>query len=498
MSPDDPNDDGAAGGRDPFAEPPGSGAPGDDPSPQRFPRAELRRKVSLKFKEFQGFVNEYSENVSAGGMFIRTTSPQPVGTVFDFELTLGDDYTLIHGLGEVAWVRERDEGFDRPSGMGVRFLSLDPGSRKLIDRMVAERLARGGPAGGLDEMRPFALGLGASGAASDDDEAWWGGEAAGPARTVAVGADDYREAPSDPGPISPPAAPAASREDRGPTIFEEPARPRGGPSPYIYSRTYQGAGYSKGGGGGRSRTLLVVLLVLVSLVAALAAFALLAPGTVQSWLMGDARDEERLVAREPANGEGERGTVEPVEPVAPEDRAGLTPPPVLPGEEPEDEEAGFFSPAEEPEAAVPEPEPEPAPEPAAPTEEPSPIEEPSPTEEASPPFSRVLNVVWEERGEETLVTVHLDGAIEEWNYSTVRLGDPARELVRIEGVDRPFARPTIPVGTALVERVRLGYHPEGRIRQMHVVVDLADPTARLDRTEAAGSELRLWFAAGDG
>ncbi len=502
MSPDDPNDDGAAGGRDPFAEPPGSG----DASPQRYPRADLRRKVSLKFKEFQGFVNEYSENVSAGGMFIRTTSPQPVGTVFDFEFTLGDDYTLIHGLGEVVWVRERDEGFDRPPGMGVRFLSLDPGSRKLIDRMVADRLERGGGAGGFDEPRPFAVGLGgsagaAAGAASGEDEAWWGVEEAGPARTVAIEAQDDREAASDFGPDdSSPAVPsAAAAQNLGPSLFEEPTRPRGGPSPYIYSRTYQGAGYSKGGGG-RSRTLLVVLLVLVSLVAALAAFALLAPETVQSWLMGGDGDEERLVAREPEGGESELGTVEPVVPVSPEDATPLTPPPAeLPEEEPAgagedeeaDEEVGFFSPAEEPEPVAPAPEPEPE-------REPEPVPEPEPAEEASTPFSRVLNVVWEERGEETLVTVHLDGAIEEWNYSTVRLGDPARELVRIEGVARPFPRPTIPVGTALVERVRLGYHPEGRTRQMHVVVDLADPTARLDRTEAAGSELRLWIAPGDG
>lgn len=494
MSLDDPKD-GAADGRDPFAEPSGSGTPGE--SPQRYPRADLRRKVSLKFKEFQGFVNEYSENVSAGGMFIRTTSPQPVGTVFDFEFTLGDDYTLIHGLGEVVWVRERDEGFDRPPGMGVRFLSLDPGSRKLIDRMVAERLARGGDERGFDEPRPFAVGLGTAGAR--DDEAWWGDEDAAPAPTVAVGADDYREERSLLGPEEPSAeAPLSERSDgRGPSIFEEPARPRGGPSPYIYSRNYQGAGYSKRER--RGRPLLVVLLVVVSLVAALAAFVLLAPETAQSWLMGDDGDEAPLVAREPAEDDEELGPREPVEPVAPEDAAQLTPPTIVDSDDgaeddAADEEVGFFSQAEEPEAVQPEPEPEPEPAPPPP----APAEEPATPPEPSTPFTRVLNVTWEERGEETLVTVHLDGTIEEWGYSTVRLSDPPRELVRIDGVQRPFPRPTIPVGTALVERVRLGYHPEGRTRQMHVVLDLADPGARIDRSEAVGSELRLWIAPGEG
>lgn len=496
MSFDDPNDR-AASGRNPLAEPPGSETPGDS-SPQRYPRTDLRRKVSLKFKEFQGFVNEYSENVSAGGMFIRTTSPQPVGTVFDFEFTLGDDYTLIHGLGEVVWVRERDEGFDRPPGMGVRFLSLDPGSRKLIDRMVAERLARGGDERGFDEPRPFAVGMGTVGAR--DDEAWWGDEDAGSARTVAPGADDHREGRSLSGPeeASPAAPPADRTEGGGPSIFEEPARPRGGPSPYIYSRTYQGAGYSKGGR--RGRPLLVVLLIVVSLVAALAAFVLLAPETAQSWLMGGDGEGERLVARGPAE-DDELAAREPVEPVAPEDAAPLGPPPAADsedeaGDEAADGEVGFFSPAEEPEASPPERDPEPEPEPAPPP--PSPAEEPASPPEPSTPFSRVLNVTWEERGAETLVTVHLDGTIEEWGYSTVRLGDPPRELVRIDGVDRPFPRPMIPVGTALVERVRLGFHPEGRTRQMHVVLDLADPGARIDRSEAAGSELRLWIAPGEG
>lgn len=122
---------------------------------QVFKRADLKRKVSLKFKEFRGFLAEYSKNISAGGMFIRTEEPQPPGSRFDFELTLDEDYTLIHGLGEVVWVRSRDEGPERPAGMGVRFLDLDEKSRDLIDRIVAERLAeREAEIGGPSRARP--------------------------------------------------------------------------------------------------------------------------------------------------------------------------------------------------------------------------------------------------------------------------------------------------------------------------------------------------------
>ncbi|HET9765719.1 MAG TPA: TIGR02266 family protein, partial [Thermoanaerobaculia bacterium] len=107
-------------------------------------RVPLERKISLKFKEFRGFITEYSQNVSMGGMFIRTTSPKPVGTIFDFELSLTDDFKLVQGIGEVIWVRERDDGPERSSGMGVRFLDLSSESRRLIQRIVEEQVAHGG------------------------------------------------------------------------------------------------------------------------------------------------------------------------------------------------------------------------------------------------------------------------------------------------------------------------------------------------------------------
>src|SRR5437762_7942311 len=82
-------------------------------------------------------------------MFIRTTTPKPPGTIFDFELSLTDDFKLVQGIGEVVWIREADEGPERTGGMGVRFLDLSPESRKLIQRIVDEHVARGG--------RPFEL-----------------------------------------------------------------------------------------------------------------------------------------------------------------------------------------------------------------------------------------------------------------------------------------------------------------------------------------------------
>jgi uncharacterized protein (TIGR02266 family) len=107
-------------------------------------RVPLERKISLKFKEFRGFITEYSSNLSLGGMFIRTTSPKPIGTIFDFELSLTDDFKLVQGIGEVMWIRADEGGPERPAGMGVRFLDLSPDSRKLIQRIVDEHVEHGG------------------------------------------------------------------------------------------------------------------------------------------------------------------------------------------------------------------------------------------------------------------------------------------------------------------------------------------------------------------
>jgi uncharacterized protein (TIGR02266 family) len=107
-------------------------------------RVPLERKVILKFHHFGGFFIEYSANISLTGMFIKTDAPKAPGSVFIFEIWLGDEYKLVHGLGEVVWVRDDDEGLERPSGMGVRFLKIDAESRSVIERIVAEHLQRGG------------------------------------------------------------------------------------------------------------------------------------------------------------------------------------------------------------------------------------------------------------------------------------------------------------------------------------------------------------------
>jgi hypothetical protein len=119
---------------------------------------------------------------------------------------------------------------------------------------------------------------------------------------------------------------------------------------------------------------------------------------------------------------------------------------------------------------------------------------PAPEED---PFTRVQNITWEDRRDELLITIHLDGAVEEWDYAHARLEAPPRELIRIRGVRERFPRSTIPVAAGFVQRVRTGFHPKGRSTrdedELHVVLDLEDPAVFLERSEAGNREIRLYL-----
>ena len=114
------------------------------------PRKEGSPPIEIRFKLFDEFVEEVSENLSPSGMFIRAHRPLPPGSRFVFQFQLGDDFSLFQGTAEVVWTRRRAEGPDRLAGMGVRFLKLDLTSQKMVRRLVSQRQEEGEHAAGAD------------------------------------------------------------------------------------------------------------------------------------------------------------------------------------------------------------------------------------------------------------------------------------------------------------------------------------------------------------
>jgi len=121
--------------------------------PKESRRIALHTKTTLRFTHFEGFVTEYSSNLSMTGMFIRSDNPQEPGTVFDFEFKVADGLKLIQGKAEVIWARYEQQSADRPPGMGVTFVDLDNESKRLIRWIVERHVYEGGKPFELDDLR---------------------------------------------------------------------------------------------------------------------------------------------------------------------------------------------------------------------------------------------------------------------------------------------------------------------------------------------------------
>ena len=124
------------------------------------PRAKvLTMTVRYKSATLDEFIEHHSHDVSRGGMFIKTPSPFPPGTLLKFEVKIAEDQKVIQGVGRVVWKRESETGDkERPSGMGVKFIKIDDVSRKTIDTLVEGRgdagaayEAGGGDGGGSNQ-----------------------------------------------------------------------------------------------------------------------------------------------------------------------------------------------------------------------------------------------------------------------------------------------------------------------------------------------------------
>ncbi len=116
----------------------GSRSPASISSQRRIaPRYKVELDVSLGSDHnfYVGFV----ENMSQGGVFIATHMLKAVGEVFELTVHLPNSDAVVQGVGEVRWIREYSERSNVPPGMGIRFISLQPGCREAIESFLADR-----------------------------------------------------------------------------------------------------------------------------------------------------------------------------------------------------------------------------------------------------------------------------------------------------------------------------------------------------------------------
>lgn len=93
-----------------------------------------RMTINKEFESFDAFIQEYVTNISATGVFIKSTTPLAIGTKVNLRFTvIMDDIESIEGIGEVVRV-EKD-----PPGMGVVFRELSGYSQDLIAKLLTKQ-----------------------------------------------------------------------------------------------------------------------------------------------------------------------------------------------------------------------------------------------------------------------------------------------------------------------------------------------------------------------
>ncbi|GHG95052.1 hypothetical protein GCM10012319_58600 [Comamonas sp. KCTC 72670] len=190
--------------------------------------------VKLKHETVGSFAEEFATNLSPGGMFIRSRTPQPVGTPVKFEVQIAGGVRVLRGTAMVRWVREVNDPAG-PPGMGLQFEELDTASRALVDMMVLSKPTAAVAAPGIQPLPAIAPSVAPSIAPSI-------APAVAPAIAPAV-APMSRPAPAPPvqarpAPAPPPrpAAPAAPVDGGGmalDSLFDDIEPAGGSPAPAL-------------------------------------------------------------------------------------------------------------------------------------------------------------------------------------------------------------------------------------------------------------------------
>jgi molecular chaperone DnaK len=479
------------------------GAMSENPVSRDSQRVPLETRVQLKFEWFGGFISEYSANISPGGMFIRTQTPEPVGRLIGFELRLGDGYELIRGTGEVVWARMIDQGPDKQAGMGIRFLEISPDGRELIYQMVDNYIAQGGtPFDVTDMPGPGSI----SAAAGESTPAELERTVVPPLPPPALANPATPATPAmPPPPAQPPAAagpvppfPVDLAPEWPPTLAASAPRsgavPEAPPSPEVPELPeLPAAEVPPRRGSGLVRWAVVggVLVLAVAL-------AILKQETLLGWFLPTKGPRTADLAAAPAR--------LPRHPAA----VPAAPPPTdaSPAPSPGSTTSATSPTSPKSPAAAPDPAPTAPPTPAA---LPPPVTPPSPQPvQALPPAAapatpagaaeggtgggpgELQKITWKQDPDGTEVILWADGAIRRQDWAHYRIdGDSPRELVKLYGIHHPFPSSRLVAGTRQLLQVRTGYHDGPKGNELHVVLDLSASGVEVTGIEAQGEQLHI-------
>jgi uncharacterized protein (TIGR02266 family) len=115
---------------------------------------------------------------------------------------------------------------------------------------------------------------------------------------------------------------------------------------------------------------------------------------------------------------------------------------------------------------------------------------------AGPSVTAIDRITFESAPNGTVVVLWGNGAIRPESYKRVSLTDPAREVIQVRGMTRPFSPVRIQAGTGELRQIRVGYHQKGGGNELHIVLDLEGPRVKVVRIEPDGQRLRIHLQGG--
>lgn len=105
---------------------------------RQFARADIQLEIA--YKTLEPFLQDYTRNISAGGLFIETRFPLEAGTRLTLRFALPGLSETLEVQGEVVRSLSPSRAAEHGSrpGMGVRFGALPEAARLRIDALVSE------------------------------------------------------------------------------------------------------------------------------------------------------------------------------------------------------------------------------------------------------------------------------------------------------------------------------------------------------------------------
>ncbi|MBI3594431.1 MAG: PilZ domain-containing protein [Nitrospirae bacterium] len=91
--------------------------------------------MEVKGKQANRLFLAYANDISEGGLSLTTESNLRVGDRIPIEMMLPDNKTKVSCTGEVVWKREIMKDGIISQGVGVRFLDLEDGKKRAIEKL---------------------------------------------------------------------------------------------------------------------------------------------------------------------------------------------------------------------------------------------------------------------------------------------------------------------------------------------------------------------------